>query len=504
MEKRIISFFVALRPFVKPFFIIFSLYTLAMLSIWRAGISFVDDMGRAINGLDWSSAFNRYSQSWLSYLLNVNFHISDISPATQIIAIIFLSISSMILTYVFCGNKIKYLPLTLSSFIGLNMYAAECWLYKFDSPGMALAILASTVPVLFWSKIKTTLTWVGWLVIAFFSLLCFMIVWTSYQPATGFFPVFLVGLAVKDIIDRERGFLIAIKTMFLSTTYLSAAIFFKYFLPSPPGYREIATLDFSNQPLNTLSLHAKNYFTAFTGGLSGEWKVLIILFLISFLISLAVFSQRRGMGRAIDLSAGIILVFVSFPLSYGALMFLERPVFDAARFMMGGGALLTVLALLLGCNLSKYSHVILVVPVIILLYSFIVFHWALGNGLVDQYRWGNFRTAILLNDLSTIYPSKDIVDKTTMQIQGRIGPSAVMGHVAREYPAANLIMTPQQDGLSWLAFGTYPLRNYYNRSQNFIDPWTEEWNCAAMDVVKDTYYHSIRADDTGRICILLK
>jgi len=505
MEKRKISFFFVLKPFVRPFCVAFSVYTLAMFSIWRAGISFIDDMGRAINGLDWSSSFNRYSQSWLSYFLNANFHISDISPITQIVAMIFLSISSIILTYVFCNEKIKYLPLILSTFIGLNMYAAECWLYKFDSPGIALAILASVLPILFWSKIrKNTYSWISWIGIAFFSLLCFMVVWTSYQPTTGFFPVILLGLIVKDIIDKKKSFLILVKSIFLSSIYLLSAIFFKYLLPAPSGYREVAMIDIFDQPINTLFFHVKTYFTVFVSGLNNEWKILIILFLIAFLISLIAFSQRHRMGRAIDLFAGVILVLVGFPLSYGALIFLEQPAFDSARFMMGVGAFFAVVALLLSHNISKYSHMILVVPATILLYSFIVFHWALGNGLLDQYRWGSFRNEILLSDLSVLYPSKNIVSKTTMQVQGRIGPSAVMSHVAKKYPVAYSIVTPQQDGLSWLAFGTYPLRNYYNRPQNFIDPWSENWDCTNMNVVKDTYYHSIRADDTGRVCVLLK
>ena len=157
MEKYIAIIVKAIKPFTKAFFVVLAIYSMAMIPIWRANFSYMDDMGRALTGLAWSHDFNRYSQSWLSYALNINFTLSDISPFPQMVAMIFLSIASVIITYVFCDRKIKYVPLIVSTFMGLSPLILGCWVFKFDAPGVALSILASVIPFLFFPVINLNL-----------------------------------------------------------------------------------------------------------------------------------------------------------------------------------------------------------------------------------------------------------------------------------------------------------------------------------------------------------
>ena len=134
MMKKVRCFLEILRPFVKPFLIVFAIYCFAMLAVWRSGVSFVDDRGRAIFGYAWTSDFNRFSSTAFGLAMNANDRLLDISPWPQILGMGILSVVSVMLTYVFCNKKIKYLPLVLTTFVGLLPLTVECWLYKFDAP----------------------------------------------------------------------------------------------------------------------------------------------------------------------------------------------------------------------------------------------------------------------------------------------------------------------------------------------------------------------------------
>ncbi len=94
------------RAYLKPFLIIFGIYCFAMLAIWLAGVSYADDAGRAITGKGWTSDFNRYSSSLLSFfLIQMRFSLVDISPLGQILAMGLLTISTLILVELFGDKK---------------------------------------------------------------------------------------------------------------------------------------------------------------------------------------------------------------------------------------------------------------------------------------------------------------------------------------------------------------------------------------------------------------
>ena len=96
------------KPFLKPFLIIFAFYCVSMLAIWRSGVSFIDDNGRAFTGKGWTSDFNRYSSSILSFfLIQLNTSLVDISPWSQIVAMAFLTAASLLIVYYFGDVKKK-------------------------------------------------------------------------------------------------------------------------------------------------------------------------------------------------------------------------------------------------------------------------------------------------------------------------------------------------------------------------------------------------------------
>ena len=139
-----------LKPFIKPFLLLFAIYCLAIFTIVRANYLYIDDTGRAITGYAWDSDFNRFTSSFIGRILSTNTTLIDIAPLTQWLAAALLAVAGLILAYVYCGRRIKHLPLIGASFIGLAPFMLGCLEYRFDSPCMALSILASIAPLLFW------------------------------------------------------------------------------------------------------------------------------------------------------------------------------------------------------------------------------------------------------------------------------------------------------------------------------------------------------------------
>jgi hypothetical protein len=116
-------------------------------------------------------------------------------------------------------------------------------------------------------------------------------------------------------------------------------------------------------------------------------------------------------------------------------------------------------------------------------------------------------TENLLADLSHLYPAKDEVDRSTLQIQGYGARSPVMEHVHYEYPIVKTLLPPSSYGFSQIDLGYAKLQYYYNRNQNFVPvykPRGEKWDCKPMKSVLDTYYYKIKAGNDGRVCVILK
>jgi hypothetical protein len=464
----------------------------------------MDDLNRAVRGSGWSYEYNRYSSDILGKFLNANNSLLDISPYSQIVAMIMLAIASVMLTYVFCDAKIRYIPLIMSTFIGLCPLAIECWLYKFDAPIMATSVLVCIIPFLFWNSLFThsnKMQYIGGFALAF---ACLMIMWTSYQASNGIFLLMILGLAFNDWLKLHKTTQILKKATVYASAFLTSGLAFKFLLPSYTGWRDTKMFSF-NELLVGVYQNIKRLLNVLISSLNTEWKVLFVLFFVVFFVSLLAFSERKGVTRLVDVLFGNVLALCMFPLSLGIFITLSS-INIHARTFIGVGVVLSIIGILTINRIDKNWKTVFATPSIILLYSFIMFALAFGNGLADQERYGNFRVEALLTDLSHIYSTGEQVTKTTLQIQGNAGDSAVMKHVRAEYPVTKYIMRPWYGGIgegSWIGYAK--LVSYYNRPQEYvISKKTTKFDCDSMKTLLDTYYHTIKEGDDGKVCVIIK
>ena len=489
--------YIKIRPYIKPFLVVFIIYFVALSSILRANYSYMDDAGRAVNGYAWTSDFNRVSSSLLGFAMNVNLKLADISPLPQIVAIAMLSISSVAFTYVFCKGQIRYLPLLASCYIGLTPFMYGCWVFKFDAPCMALSILASIIPILFWNKLMEKSTRQKVVVLSI-TIVCLLIMLTSYQASSGVIVVLVLGLSMVDLLRGEKIEDVLKKAVLYCVAYLASAILFKLIFPdvNGSGYRETEIFQL-NEMLSGVFNNVLNMLLTVLSSMNVYWRLLTCVVIVCFVISAISYGSKRiGVLR----SLGVLLI--ALPLmtifSYGVYIVLRNAPITGRSFV-GISSLLAVLAMTTFVFAKKQACVVAAGGNLLLLYSFIVYGLAFGNGLADQKEYAGFRIQQLINEL--VASDVDIDSGSSkLKLRGDIGPSPVMRHVIDLYPITNSIFD-LQSGLNDKSYWGYrqPI-DFYGVHVEAVE--NEEVVCD--EVLSSSRYYNISRNSSGGICVDIK
>ncbi|MBR5438117.1 MAG: glucosyltransferase domain-containing protein, partial [Clostridia bacterium] len=173
------------------FFAILSVCIVSFIAIIRANFYYIDDLGRAIYGYGITGDFSRYIANMLSEIFHGNSWLADISPLPQLIALVIISITAILLLHIMSKTIDK--KTTKWSFLSLipiciSPYFLSCLSYKYDAPYMALSILVSILPLIFF-KYNT----------AFYSVTVFISMLTmcmTYQVSSGIFPMLVMIMAL--------------------------------------------------------------------------------------------------------------------------------------------------------------------------------------------------------------------------------------------------------------------------------------------------------------------
>lgn len=140
----------------------------------------------------------------------------------------------------------------------------------------------------------------------------------------------------------------------------------------------------------------------------------------------------------------------------------------------------------------------MVAPSVILLWSFIVYATALGNGLSSQKDYANFRLTNLVGELSGVSDVK-LDGKTKLNLDGGIGYSAELNHVRNLYPVTSRVMDIESglDGLSTWGYR----RLIVDYGVNLKEDLSNSVKCHHK--IKSTIYEDILSDKQGNICVKL-
>lgn len=469
IDRKITNIASAIRPYRGQFLVVFLVYCLSMLSIWRASFSYMDDLGRAIDGYDWSFEFNRYSSSILAHIFSVNMRLIDVSPWFQIIAVAILSVASLLVAYIVSGwRKPKWPVVIASMFIGLTPFMAGIMLYKFDSVCMAASMLFGLLPVAIWGKVNNKNQRHKALYFVF-ATICVLFVLTSYQASCGIIIVAAIGAVAAELLRSSKIRWNVVKTLLLKIGILVAscaiacAVFY-FVLPSPEGYRSTGLVNISSIIPHIIDTVGQ-IFEVLIHAMSIEWKVVVALAVLVSILLAVLCSRKKGLGKLFDGFILVIFLIMSIPVSYGIYFLLEEATplseYDWGRYLIGCGvALAFFFAMCFAVISSRIKYVsmnaIAIAPVICTLYGFFVFYLALGNGLADQERFIESR----VNSFIAMADRIGIDSDDSIQFYGSIGLSPVMKHVQEQYPITRYIIGIGQHGLSEGYWGELRLKRY--------------------------------------------
>jgi len=483
------------RLYLKPSLILAFVYLLGILTIIRANYSYNDDMGRVAVGYRGWYNWDRYVNEFISILVNTGTNIIDISPLPQLLAVVILTISSLILVYVIGKKKVTVVRLLASVPLGLSPFFLENIVYKVDAPYMSLSILTTIFPFLFIERKKA---------FVFISVVCLLIMCMTYQASSGIYMMIVAMICFQDWNSKEK----TNKEIlyFLGTSafaFCLSMLLFRFFLMRPfyDYYTSNAVHPLPQLISGTLG-NIKEYATIINHDLGMTWRIGIIIILL-FFITKSMYSSAQG--KILSFFVSILVIALSFILSFGVYSLLAIPLL-APRVMYGFGVFLAIVCIYVVSDYKKIA----VVTVFALNWCFFVFIFSYGNALADQARYAEFRATILLNDLSGLYPNVDregnLPEGKTLSIQlkNSIDFTPVVKNIAKHYPLIEKLVPKRlAESFCW---DNYYYMEYFNYVQygraHFPGENSVDFSTLNLPVVLDSYYHTIQSDGEHVLVVL--
>jgi hypothetical protein len=435
-------------------------------------------------------------------IIHADFSINDISPLPQLLAVLCIAAASVLLVYALNNGKITVIGLLASVPLGLSPYFLSCLSYKYDAPYMALSVLASIIPFIFRESKRA---------FAASSIFALWAMCMSYQASSGIYVMLAVIIAFCEWnggqkSGKEAGVFIAIA----AASYCAALISFRIFLMNPSG-GYIGTAMFSLPELIPGILgNFKRSVLVINSDFAFLWKAGTALLCVLFIVTATKETARNKLAAAL---VSAIALFAAFSMSYGAYMALARPIY-APRGIFGVGVFIAIAAVCV----TRAKHKTNIAAALALNWCFFVFAFTYGNALYAQKQYIDFRTEILVNDLSRIFP-QGTSEKMLIQLEGSAGFAPAVRHIAFHYPVITRLVPSLLSGpksywgifnlLAYFNWGTIEMINFKNTSRpdantgEVMDFIEGDFTLLGLPVALDTSYHTIKSDGE-KILVILK
>ncbi len=476
---------------VKPFFIFLIIYFIAMYPIFRANFNYIDDIGRVNFGYKGWEYFSRFTSEYLSSFVHSSDYLTDISPLPQILAILIISLSSVILIHLFKKDKKKIGMMYILSVIplGLCPYFLECLSYKFDSIYMALSILVSVFPFLLYDKTNSKK-----IMFCIVNVIGTIIMCTSYQASSGIVPLITLFLSYKYWNNKENKEAIHLLCLSL-LSYILGLLIFKLFIMIPVSTYVSNSIFPIEELIPRFFSNLKNYYNNVLNDFREVWLVLISGIIFCYYVLNIKYSKHNKIVSSIVL---FLLVILCGCLAFGIYPMLKKPLF-APRAMYGIGILISLLAIN-AINIEKgYISKILV---ICLTWCFFTFAFTYGNALSEQKRYIDFRVQSVVNDLNHMEVMNTDSIKYIM-FKGSAGSAPMIENMPSDYRTIIKRLIPQSFGDSWNWDLDY-FTNYF-KIKNIRVIYKENSKVPEnLQIFTDTMYYTIETNNENYILVTLK
>lgn len=470
---------------LKYFILLFAIYLVAILPTIRANFNYIDDQGRALWGIDgWGSSFSRYTSDFLSHIIHASSYLNDISPIPQLIAIAFMAAASTIIITAFreqddAGFSLWLLIAVIP--LGLCPYFLEPLSYKYDSPYMALSVLASVLPLPVWKRHPR--------VYALLVFACTLLMCTTYQASSGIFPMICLMLALIrwNTGDKVAGILRFL--IFSAMPYALGMLVFKFIIMKPVNGYVSNSLASPAQILQ----HYRTYISLVLSDFNKGWLVIIVMLVIWLVMACALTSTHDRITSFLVFAVAIPLLFL---LSFGLYPMLVAPL-TAPRAMYGVGAWIALVAV--GATITTRNIGVWVprILTIVLAWTFITFAASYGNALSAQNTWDSFRRDEAVQGLTSLTEFNDGKTKTVRLI-GDAGLSPLILH-KHNHMFDRLVPGLFRGG--W-AHGEIQFCGYYRIPNMVCNDSADITDYESWPLLQDTSYHRIYAKNDIFVVII--
>lgn len=459
---------------IKALLILSALYLTAIYPLMRADFVYRDDQVRVHTGMAAWGAFSRYVTNALSHFVHAGMYLADISPLTQILAVLILAATGIILLYQMKDKK-EFSLWDILAIVpaGISPFFMQCLSYKYDSPYMALSVLVSVFPILFCRMNK--------IIYCGIVFICTLTMCMTYQVSSGIFPMAVLMLGFIMWLRKEELKDILIFIAASAGAYTAGIIvFFTVFMRKVDTY-----VSNGIAPFSTIIANYKKYFQSMYNDMKPGWLYCFLLLTVCFVIvSVMKSRQKKVLTLIVSLAAAAGMILLSF----GLYPFLVLPSFSP-RSMYGIGTCMALICI--GCLSEMKGKWIIRLLTAALAWYFIVFSCVYGNALAVQKEYDNFRIEEVIDDLTDLEEFCTEEEKF-IQIKGHISHADPVKNMLKEYPILKKMIRPQfAEGWRW---GKYKFYNFYSLGENVsdiqdIDEY-DDWT-----LLQESTYHKIFGKD---------
>ncbi|WP_460016910.1 glucosyltransferase domain-containing protein [Lactovum odontotermitis] len=333
MNRRVEIFNITREEFFKYFSFTFICYAVPLIAIGLSNYPYLDDTSRRAMGYTaFGNDYSRWGSEFLAWILQGSRHLVDTGLTNFIVTALILALSSVILVSII--SKLGYLSLFVSLMIGLNPWSLGLFSFKFDSPFMAVSVLMSIIPFLFWEKRQFA-------VVSFFAL---FLMYNTYQASSGIFLVIFLIKIYRSLTQRIDGKKLRTNVLMGGLSFLLPTI--AYFvqlkvLPVAAGHSSNSMLsqNIFLQPFTNVRL----FLSAFKYNSAKVWIAVFAVLLVVFVIKEIINSDNNLAFSSLYLA--VFFVLGTF-LSFGIYLFLQQ-LTPALRYIYGLPFFLACLAIML-------------------------------------------------------------------------------------------------------------------------------------------------------------
>ncbi|MBE6162754.1 MAG: hypothetical protein E7155_04215 [Streptococcus equinus] len=466
------------------------IYLIVCLNIGLAEFPYIDDIGRQIQGYSgFSEHYSRYVSEVAVRFLNLGGHLSDIGLASQILSAIIMTLSSLLLIYIFIPTKkVSKITSFASTLIGINPLFIECLSFRFDSPFMTLSVLFSIIPFIFWNKSRKLFTVSS--VISIF-LMC-----NSYQASSGIFLVLTATMLLLDVVNKENVISLLYRFGSAAISYvMGVLLYFCQIKLFPPVFSSAADTAPINKLVHFICLNSKIYLRNIYNQSNKVWVVLALISVVLFVFNVVLTSKLNKLLTILLVTA---YLGVSSVLSYGTyLIFMTPYSLLRPRYEYGFGFFLSTILILLSLrykgHIFRQSN-----QLVVLLLSFYlaIFSLLYPSALKQQNDVFKSQSIMLAGDLNRYLPQQT---SNVVHLNRLFTNSKIYTNSAINYPILNSLIMPNSN-ISW------DMTMRFNELTNLnvdLQPFDEtKVDVRMFEKIQDSKLYAIYSNEDGLYVVM--